>query len=375
MTTPSGPSSTRTDEPSSMPNFFRSLAGMTTVPRFPTLAGSPICPIIRHSGNGRNPSLFLRRLGAQATQDRVPVLGHADVSLRYDRAGAGPAVLFVHGWACNRTFWERQVQALRDRYTVVTVDLRGHGESARPRTGYTVGAMVGDLERIVRALAVSGVALVGLVDGRRPRAGAGGPAGRAGDRPGARLNAGRRARASEDRRARRRHRGRDLRPLPRIHSPLRGQLLQGGRGIAALPLGRQPGAEDAAARRGGVLRRAPHGRNMAPSRRAPRADHRHARTPRHHRPARQRRVPRVAHPWRAPHGLRGKRAYAVPRGAGGLQRRLRVLLAAESPGIEPVQATEPEAPALRTEKAGRAGAAGKGRARRATAPRRPAKRR
>src|SRR5207237_5067907 len=53
------------------------------------------------------------------------------------------------------------VQALRDRYTVVTVDLRGHGESARPPTGYTVGAMVGDLERLVRALAVPGVALVG----------------------------------------------------------------------------------------------------------------------------------------------------------------------------------------------------------------------
>ena len=54
---------------------------------------------------------------------------------------------------------------------------------------------------------------------------------------------------------------------------------------------------------------------------------------------------------------------------------LRALLAAASPGIEPARATEPEAAALRTEKAGRAGAAGKGRARRAITPRRPAKRR
>src|SRR5439155_15344033 len=171
MTTPSGPSSTRTDEPSSMPNFFRSLAGMTTVPRFPTLAGSPIClPDYQIFGQSHNPSPFLRGPRAQATQRRMPVLSHAGVSLHYDRAGAGPAVLFVHGWTCNRTFWKRQVQALRDRYTVVTVDLRGHGESARPRTGYTVGAMVGDLERLVRALAVSGVALVGWSMGRRPRA-------------------------------------------------------------------------------------------------------------------------------------------------------------------------------------------------------------
>ena len=348
---------------------------MTTVPRFPTLAGSPICPIIRHSGNGRNPSLFLRRLGAQATQDRVPVLGHADVSLRYDRAGAGPAVLFVHGWACNRTFWERQVQALRDRYTVVTVDLRGHGESARPRTGYTVGAMVGDLERIVRALAVSGVALVGLVDGRRPRAGAGGPAGRAGDRPGARLNAGRRARASEDRRARRRHRGRDLRPLPRIHSPLRGNFFRAG---VASPLYRWAVSQ--------VQKTPPHVVAACFD------------------------APPMAEIWRHLGELRvpttvmhGRHDTIVPLANGeylashipggrlmvfeesghtpfleepeAFNAALRVLLAAESPGIEPVQATEPEAPALRTEKAGRAGAAGKGRARRATAPRRPAKRR
>ncbi len=67
----------------------------------------------------------------------MPFLSHAGVSVRYDRVGTGPLVLLVHGWTCNRTFWDRQVQALRDRFTLVTVDLRGHGESSHPRTGYT----------------------------------------------------------------------------------------------------------------------------------------------------------------------------------------------------------------------------------------------
>src|SRR5438128_1218257 len=83
------------------------------------------------------------------------------VSLRYDRTGSGPPVLLVHGWTCNRTFWERQVVALRDRHTVVTVDVRGHGESSHPRTGYTIGAMAADLEHLVRALGVPRIALVG----------------------------------------------------------------------------------------------------------------------------------------------------------------------------------------------------------------------
>lgn len=91
----------------------------------------------------------------------MPFLTHAGVSLRYDRAGAGPAVLLIHPWSGNRTFWERQVQALRDRHTVITVDVRGHGESSHPRTGYALGTLVGDLEHLLRAMGVAKVALVG----------------------------------------------------------------------------------------------------------------------------------------------------------------------------------------------------------------------
>ena len=91
----------------------------------------------------------------------MPFLTHAGVSLRYDRVGTGPAVLLIHGWTFNRTVWERQVVALRDRHTAITVDLRGHGESSHPRTGYTVAAMAADLEHLVRALAVPRIALVG----------------------------------------------------------------------------------------------------------------------------------------------------------------------------------------------------------------------
>jgi non-heme chloroperoxidase len=91
----------------------------------------------------------------------MPFLSREGVSLRYDRTGAGPAVLLIHGWTANRTFWERQVQALRDRHTVITIDLRGHGESSHPRTGYTLNTLVGDLEHLVRALALPRTAIVG----------------------------------------------------------------------------------------------------------------------------------------------------------------------------------------------------------------------
>jgi pimeloyl-[acyl-carrier protein] methyl ester esterase len=91
----------------------------------------------------------------------MPFLTLGGATLRYDRAGTGPTVLLIHGWLGNRSFWERQVMALRDRFTVVTVDLRGHGESSPPRVGYTVGGMAADLEQLVRAIGAQKVALVG----------------------------------------------------------------------------------------------------------------------------------------------------------------------------------------------------------------------
>src|SRR5438034_816418 len=118
--------------------------------------GRARCPSLRvclaPGGRYGNRPAHVARSGSPRYERRVPFLSHAGVSLRYDRVGTGPLVLLVHGWTGNRTFWDRQVQALRDRFTLVTVDLRGHGESSHPRTGYTIGAMAGDLEHLVRAL-------------------------------------------------------------------------------------------------------------------------------------------------------------------------------------------------------------------------------
>lgn len=44
-------------------------------------------------------------------------------------AGAGPLVVMVHGMGGDRTAWHAQIAGLCDRYTAVSVDLRGYGDS------------------------------------------------------------------------------------------------------------------------------------------------------------------------------------------------------------------------------------------------------
>lgn len=51
--------------------------------------------------------------------------------LFYEEAGSGPPIVLLHGLLMDHTMFEPQVEALKDRYRVITPDLRGHGESER----------------------------------------------------------------------------------------------------------------------------------------------------------------------------------------------------------------------------------------------------
>lgn len=52
-----------------------------------------------------------------------------DVTLVYEDVGRGMPIVFIHGWAQDRTIWPDQVAAFSSRYRVITFDKRGFGES------------------------------------------------------------------------------------------------------------------------------------------------------------------------------------------------------------------------------------------------------
>ena len=75
--------------------------------------------------------------------------------LYYEVHGSGPAVLFVHGSGGHHAAWWQQVTALRDDYTVITMDLRGFGCS-RWDAEHDSAAFPGDIRAVLDAVAEAG---------------------------------------------------------------------------------------------------------------------------------------------------------------------------------------------------------------------------
>jgi pimeloyl-ACP methyl ester carboxylesterase len=90
----------------------------------------------------------------------MPFLSHGGNSLRYERAGAGLPMLFLHGLMGNHTFWDRQLD-LRKYVQVLRMDLRGHGDSSKPRGSYAIATLATDVEHLVGALGLQRCVLVG----------------------------------------------------------------------------------------------------------------------------------------------------------------------------------------------------------------------
>src|ERR1700678_1585484 len=59
----------------------------------------------------------------------MPYVDNDGAHVYYETHGSGPAVLFVHGSGGHHAAWWQQVAALADDYTVITVDLRGFGNT------------------------------------------------------------------------------------------------------------------------------------------------------------------------------------------------------------------------------------------------------
>jgi non-heme chloroperoxidase len=83
------------------------------------------------------------------------------VSLYYLEAGSGKPILMIPGWSQTAEQFRHQLEGLSDRYRVIAVDLRGHGESDKPGYGYKISRLAKDVRDMIEALDLQEVDILG----------------------------------------------------------------------------------------------------------------------------------------------------------------------------------------------------------------------
>src|SRR6266540_6380217 len=89
---------------------------------------------------------------------QIELHGHR---VNYRIAGEGPLIVLVHGITSTSECWREVMPWLADRFTVLAPDLLGHGESAKPRGDYSLGAYASGVRDMLIALGHERATFVG----------------------------------------------------------------------------------------------------------------------------------------------------------------------------------------------------------------------
>jgi pimeloyl-ACP methyl ester carboxylesterase len=79
----------------------------------------------------------------------------------YRLAGEGPPIVLIHGITASSASWQVVGPMLARRHAVLAPDLLGHGESAKPRGDYSMGAFASELRDLMVALGIGPATIVG----------------------------------------------------------------------------------------------------------------------------------------------------------------------------------------------------------------------
>jgi pimeloyl-ACP methyl ester carboxylesterase len=112
-------------------------------------------------------SIILLIIGCAKQEEEPAIIVDSAISadgneIHYQVQGQGkPALIFIHGWCCDRSYWDAQLPYFAQKYIVVAIDLAGHGESGLDRKEWTMGAFGEDVVAVVNKLNLEQVVLIG----------------------------------------------------------------------------------------------------------------------------------------------------------------------------------------------------------------------
>jgi pimeloyl-ACP methyl ester carboxylesterase len=83
------------------------------------------------------------------------------VRLNVLEAGRGKPLVLIPGWSQTAAQFRRQLDGLSDRYRVIAIDMRGHGDSDKPAHGYRIQRLAQDVRQVLVAMDLQDVTILG----------------------------------------------------------------------------------------------------------------------------------------------------------------------------------------------------------------------
>lgn len=83
------------------------------------------------------------------------------VNLYYEDQGQGVPLILVHGWNCSAQVWRKNSPELAKQFRVVTMDMRGHGNSVKTMAGQQVAQYARDVRALIEHLDLKDAVLAG----------------------------------------------------------------------------------------------------------------------------------------------------------------------------------------------------------------------
>src|SRR3954462_5763505 len=117
--------------------------------------------VFAHIATRLQPPVTLPVMPVAVSTEEIVIHGHR---VRYRTATSDPSnpvLVLIHGIAGSSLTWEEVIAPLARHHTVIAPDLLGHGESAKPRGDYSLGAYASGIRDLLVALGHPRATVVG----------------------------------------------------------------------------------------------------------------------------------------------------------------------------------------------------------------------
>lgn len=93
-------------------------------------------------------------------REKRVVIDQIELQVR-DYESSGDPMIFLHFSGANLMMWQRAIPFFQDQYRLILVDLRGHGKSSKPDTGYHMDDMARDVAGLIQNIDLDRAHVIG----------------------------------------------------------------------------------------------------------------------------------------------------------------------------------------------------------------------